>query len=248
MSISPFGLVNNGSSGLINSVGDGLIVEQGKLYLNVPVSKLTYVTQSTEDPQVTSIRDTNNRVFKLGELWVNTNHNTIFMLIRKYYDDTVLKHEWKQISYKNTVIATYAPTIGDTNYDIGQIWLDSTTEKGYILTSKVGNLAYWKIITNTTSDTLPAMTVDPTESSIVVRNMSGSGHFTGLFLHDFPSLDTQNKVLSTTGQYGEVVSKSLDFTNSNFVCNTLQVTKLTSLNVSLTTDINGNIIQSKNLT
>lgn len=144
------------------------------------------------------------------------------------------------------ISSTNNPTTNDTNYVVGQLWVNTNTSKAYILCALSGGVALWKEITNTTSDTLPALNVYPTESSIVVRSAGGAGYFTNVYLNALANA-TRSKVIKVSNNSyqgsltGELIAD--DITGSDI--NTASDLNIHSLRLNgqgagtLVTDANG---------
>jgi len=84
----------------------------------------------------------------------------------------------KRLTPPNLSIESDAPTTSDIkNFDLGAVWLDTTTENVYMLVNKDGGVATWQLLggqQDLISITTPDSTVvEPTDGNINFLNGSG---------------------------------------------------------------------------
>jgi len=68
-----------------------------------------------------------------------------------------------------------APTTSDTSFDEGDIWIDRTNEKAYILVKKVGAVATWSQI-GTSTEELSSLTCDSGIATPVANTITCTGN------------------------------------------------------------------------
>lgn len=138
---------------------------------------------------------------------------------------------------------------GSQQYPLSTIWINTVSNNAYILTDITSGSATWQQITQSSSQAIPSITVDPLPSTVVQRNQYGDGYFHNVFLSNLPSA-TKSKILKVTNNNnqgtltGELTSvdtiNETDIaTTSKLDINTLRINGLGA--GTLMSDANGNI-------
>ena len=96
-----------------------------------------------------------NPVLSKGEMGIETDTRK-----HKFGDGTTAWNDLAYASSGNTVIRTAAPTTSDTGYDVGTLWVNTTSTIAYILFSVSGGTATWVELASSSGTVTHAATAD----------------------------------------------------------------------------------------
>jgi hypothetical protein len=146
--------ININSYGLKNIFGDGLPlvggeIDSGKSYFIIFDGTQFNIVGAGGSTRSTSAAGaptaTTNPAGKLGSVYVNTLDKSTYICV----DDTNNANLWKKVSNPNNFVSTIAPTVSDdsvSGYQIGDTWVDSSTNLSYICTNNAVGVSKWEVI------------------------------------------------------------------------------------------------------
>jgi hypothetical protein len=97
----------------------------------------------------------NDDEYNLGTVWVNSDTDRIFICAANDAGAAV----WKELTtsgatFVESVVDTVDPTSSDDTYDIGTIWVNTTTDQVFVCTDGTSSAAVWKNLTDNTDEAI----------------------------------------------------------------------------------------------
>lgn len=121
--------------------------------------------------------------YEIQQAWVNTNTQGIWILQKLTSASGSVTAQWRSVG--PVVLSTSDPTSSDYQYPLGQIWINTSTNLGYLLVDVTSSSATWINFTGSGSEvnsfTVPAGTspVVPDASGVIDIPAGNGFQFTG---------------------------------------------------------------------
>ena len=182
-----------------------------------------------------------NPILLKGEMAVETDTGKF-----KFGDGVKQYNELAYGEVEKAVVKTTAPASTDAGYDLGTVWIDTTTKKGYMIYDNTADNAVWKQIVNP-DDLSDLGAGDMLKSQFATNPKAEQGYVDKAVLADSATALATGRTISVTG---DATGTSAEFNGSGNV--SIPVTLADSgvtggTYTKVTVDAKGRVTQGENL-